>query len=206
MRDRPDPRPDIDDIFTFQAVEPGIFAKLVASSGLGRPGQVTADDIAQEGRMLDIEVWQRISWWRRLWPRGLRFFRQGREHQVLLVGWDLPLYGLFATSVIAVRFCSQQLPHSTTKAANSAPMGASNQSQCAARSSSLTSAPSSGGRLISSLDVALGQTDKVRENRVIRSNTQALVQKRLGHVVLANQPAKRLLQERRGEYRDAVNP
>ncbi len=47
VRDRPDPRPDIDDIFTFQAVEPGIFAKLVASSGLGRPGQVTADDIAR---------------------------------------------------------------------------------------------------------------------------------------------------------------
>ena len=47
VRDRPDPGPAIDDIFTFQAVEPGIFAKLVASSGLGRPGQVTADDIAR---------------------------------------------------------------------------------------------------------------------------------------------------------------
>ena len=39
--------PPIEDIFTFQAVEPGIFAKVVASSGLGRPGQVTADDIAR---------------------------------------------------------------------------------------------------------------------------------------------------------------
>lgn len=47
VRDRADPAPAIDDIFTFQAVEPGIFAKLVASSGLGRPGQVTADDIVR---------------------------------------------------------------------------------------------------------------------------------------------------------------
>ena len=47
VRDRLDPQPAVDDIFTFQAVEPGIFAKLVASSGLGRPGQVTADDIAR---------------------------------------------------------------------------------------------------------------------------------------------------------------
>ena len=58
--------------------------------------------LPQEGRMLHIDVWQWISWWRRLWPWGLRFFQQGRKHQVLLVGWDLPLYGLFATSVIAV--------------------------------------------------------------------------------------------------------
>ena len=43
--------PAIDDIFTFQAVEPGIFAKLVASSGLGRPGQVTADDIVRSVRL-----------------------------------------------------------------------------------------------------------------------------------------------------------
>ena len=46
VRDRPDPLP-IEDIFTFRAVEPGIFAKVVASSGLGRPGQVTADDIVR---------------------------------------------------------------------------------------------------------------------------------------------------------------
>ena len=39
--------PAIGDIFTFQAVEPGIFAKVVASSGLGRPGQMTADDIVR---------------------------------------------------------------------------------------------------------------------------------------------------------------
>lgn len=37
--------------FTFQAVEPGIFAKVVASSGLGRPGQVTADEIASAVRL-----------------------------------------------------------------------------------------------------------------------------------------------------------
>ena len=37
--------------FTFQAVEPGIFAKVIASSGLGRPGQVTADEIASAVRM-----------------------------------------------------------------------------------------------------------------------------------------------------------
>ena len=37
--------------FTFQAVEPGIFAKVVASSGLGRPGQITADEIASAVRM-----------------------------------------------------------------------------------------------------------------------------------------------------------
>ena len=46
VRDRDDP-PPIEDIFTFRAVEPGIFAKVVASSGLGRPGQVTADDIVR---------------------------------------------------------------------------------------------------------------------------------------------------------------
>ena len=46
VRDRADP-PPIEDIFTFRAVEPGIFAKVVASSGLGRPGQVTADDIVR---------------------------------------------------------------------------------------------------------------------------------------------------------------
>ena len=46
VRDRPDPLP-IEDIFTFRAVEPGIFAKVVASSGLGLPGQVTADDIVR---------------------------------------------------------------------------------------------------------------------------------------------------------------
>ena len=39
--------PGIGDLFTFKAVEPGIFAKVVASSGLGRPGQATADDIAR---------------------------------------------------------------------------------------------------------------------------------------------------------------
>ena len=50
VRDRDDP-PRIDDLFTFQAVEPGIFAKLVASSGLGRPGQVTADDIVRSVRL-----------------------------------------------------------------------------------------------------------------------------------------------------------
>ena len=58
--------------------------------------------LSQEGRMFHIEIWQRISWWRRLWPRGLRFFQQDRAHQVLLVGTNLPLYGLFATSVIVV--------------------------------------------------------------------------------------------------------
>ena len=46
VRDRDDP-PAIEDIFTFRAVEPGIFAKVVASSGLGRPGQLTADDIVR---------------------------------------------------------------------------------------------------------------------------------------------------------------
>ena len=46
VHDRDDP-PPIEDIFTFRAVEPGIFAKVVASSGLGRPGQVTADDIVR---------------------------------------------------------------------------------------------------------------------------------------------------------------
>ena len=50
VRDRDDP-PPIEDLFTFQAVEPGIFAKLVASSGLGRPGQVTADDIVRSVRL-----------------------------------------------------------------------------------------------------------------------------------------------------------
>ena len=47
VRDQADPLPVIDDIFTFQAVERGIFAKVAASSGLGRPGQVTADDIVR---------------------------------------------------------------------------------------------------------------------------------------------------------------
>ena len=37
--------------FTFQSVEPGIFAKVVASSGLGKPGQITADEIASAVRM-----------------------------------------------------------------------------------------------------------------------------------------------------------
>ena len=46
-----DERPTIDDFFTFQTVEPGIFAKVVASSGLGRPGQVTADDIVRSVRL-----------------------------------------------------------------------------------------------------------------------------------------------------------
>ena len=45
VRDEPALR--VDDLFTFEAVEPGIFAKLAASSGLGRPGQVTADDIVR---------------------------------------------------------------------------------------------------------------------------------------------------------------
>ena len=47
VRDEAEPLPAIGDLFTFQAVEPGIFAKVVASSGLGRPGQVTADDIVR---------------------------------------------------------------------------------------------------------------------------------------------------------------
>ena len=47
VRERDPPPPPIEDIFTFRAVEPGIFAKVVASSGLGRPGQVTADDIVR---------------------------------------------------------------------------------------------------------------------------------------------------------------
>ena len=38
---------NMDDLFTFSAVEPGIFAKVVASSGLGQPGQATADEIAR---------------------------------------------------------------------------------------------------------------------------------------------------------------
>ena len=46
VRDRDEP-PAIEDIFTFRAVEPGIFAKIVASSGLGRAGQMTADDIVR---------------------------------------------------------------------------------------------------------------------------------------------------------------
>ena len=50
VRDRDDP-PVIEDLFTFHAVEPGIFAKLVASSGLGKPGQVTADDIVRSVRL-----------------------------------------------------------------------------------------------------------------------------------------------------------
>ena len=56
VRERDDPsdlsesRPT-EDIFTFHAVEPGIFAKVVASSGLGRPGQVTADDIVRSVRL-----------------------------------------------------------------------------------------------------------------------------------------------------------
>ena len=54
VRDTDDRRPatyHIEGLFTFQAVEPGIFAKLVAASGLGRPGQVTADDIARSVRL-----------------------------------------------------------------------------------------------------------------------------------------------------------
>ena len=51
VREAAEPAPAIDDLFTFQAVEPGIFAKLVASSGLGRPGQVTADDIVRSVRL-----------------------------------------------------------------------------------------------------------------------------------------------------------
>ena len=50
VRDREDRLP-IEDIFTFQAVEPGIFAKVVASSGLGRPGQMTADEIVRSVRL-----------------------------------------------------------------------------------------------------------------------------------------------------------
>ena len=42
-----DPESPIEDLFTFKAVEPGIFAQVVASSGLGKPGQVTADEIAR---------------------------------------------------------------------------------------------------------------------------------------------------------------
>ncbi len=44
---RADYQTGMDDLFTFSAVEPGIFAKVVASSGLGRPGQATADEIAR---------------------------------------------------------------------------------------------------------------------------------------------------------------
>ena len=51
VREAAEPAPAIDDLFTFQAVEPGIFAKLVASSGLGKPGQVTADDIVRSVRL-----------------------------------------------------------------------------------------------------------------------------------------------------------
>ena len=51
VRETAEPAPAIDDLFTFQAVEPGIFAKLVASSGLGKPGQVTADDIVRSVRL-----------------------------------------------------------------------------------------------------------------------------------------------------------
>ena len=47
VRETAERLPAIEDLFTFQAVEPGIFAKVVASSGLGRPGQVTADDIVR---------------------------------------------------------------------------------------------------------------------------------------------------------------
>ena len=47
VRETAERLPAIEDFFTFQAVEPGIFAKVVASSGLGRPGQVTADDIVR---------------------------------------------------------------------------------------------------------------------------------------------------------------
>ena len=42
--------------FTFQAVEPGIFTKVIASSGLGKPGQVTADEIASAVRMAASRV------------------------------------------------------------------------------------------------------------------------------------------------------
>ena len=47
VRDDDTTYPAIGDILAFQAVEPGIFAKVVAASGLGRPGQVTADDIVR---------------------------------------------------------------------------------------------------------------------------------------------------------------
>ena len=47
--------------FTFQAVEPGIFAKVVASSGLGRPGQITADEIARAVRMAASRIEDNVS-------------------------------------------------------------------------------------------------------------------------------------------------
>ena len=47
--------------FTFQAVEPGIFAKVVASSGLGRPGQITADEIASAVRMAARRIEDNVS-------------------------------------------------------------------------------------------------------------------------------------------------
>lgn len=43
--------PQIKDLFAFNVVEPGIFAQVVASSGLGKPGQVTADEIAHSVRL-----------------------------------------------------------------------------------------------------------------------------------------------------------
>ena len=49
--DSEDDEPQIKDLFTFNAVEPGIFAHVVASSGLGNPGQVTADEIARSVRI-----------------------------------------------------------------------------------------------------------------------------------------------------------
>ena len=51
VREIDPPESAIEDLFTFNAVEPGIFAKVVASSGLGRPGQVTADDIVRSVRL-----------------------------------------------------------------------------------------------------------------------------------------------------------
>lgn len=47
--------------FTFHAVEPGIFAKVVASSGLGRPGQITADEIARAVRMAASRIEDNVS-------------------------------------------------------------------------------------------------------------------------------------------------
>ena len=47
--------------FTFQAVEPGIFAKVVAASGLGRPGQITADEIASAVRMAARRIEDNVS-------------------------------------------------------------------------------------------------------------------------------------------------
>ena len=47
--------------FTFQAVEPGIFAKVIASSGLGKPGQITANEIASTVRMAARRIEDNIA-------------------------------------------------------------------------------------------------------------------------------------------------